>query len=248
LGQVFLNLLVNAAQALPEGQADRNAIRVRTAVSADGRVMIDVEDTGPGISPEHVRRLFTPFFTTKPVGVGTGLGLSICHRIVSGMNGHIEVDTAVGRGTTFRVIVPAAARTEPVMIQPQNVELSARRCRILVVDDEPMMGIAITRVLAAEHDVHTLTRGREMLDKLAAGERFDLLICDLMMPEVTGMELFEEIHRLYPAQSEKMIFMTGGAFTARARAFLDETKCPTIDKPFNPKDLRAKVNARLRQS
>lgn len=113
LGQVFINLLMNAAQALPAGQADHQVVRVRTGRTADGQVLVEIEDTGPGIALEHLRQLFTPFFTTKPAGVGTGLGLSICHRIVAEMGGRIEVDTEVGRGTTFRVLLPALPTNPP---------------------------------------------------------------------------------------------------------------------------------------
>jgi len=109
LGQVFLNLIVNAAQALPEGHAEQNEIRVSTRLH-DGRVVIEVSDTGGGISPEIIGRIFDAFFTTKGVGVGTGLGLAICHRIVTDMDGELTVESTVGKGTTFRVTLPIASR------------------------------------------------------------------------------------------------------------------------------------------
>ncbi len=110
LGQVFLNLLVNAAQAIPEGDAKGNKVRLTTSRAEDGWVVISVEDTGTGIAPENLQRLFKPFFTTKPVGVGTGLGLSICHGLVTAMGGRIEVSSEVGKGTTFRVFMPVAEK------------------------------------------------------------------------------------------------------------------------------------------
>jgi PAS domain S-box-containing protein len=110
LGQVFLNLLVNAAQAIPEGDAKGNKVRLTTARSEEDWVVISVEDSGTGIAPENLQRLFKPFFTTKPVGVGTGLGLSICHGIVTAMGGRIEVASEVGKGTTFRVFMPVAKK------------------------------------------------------------------------------------------------------------------------------------------
>jgi two-component system NtrC family sensor kinase len=106
LGQVFLNLLVNASQAIPEGDAERNEVRVRTGSSDDGRALVEISDTGAGIPAEVVPRIFEPFFTTKGAATGTGLGLWICHGIVRGLGGEIEVETAVGRGTTFRVALP----------------------------------------------------------------------------------------------------------------------------------------------
>ena len=108
LGQVFLNLLVNAAQALQEGP-QAPCIRVATGVRPeDGWVWVEVQDNGRGIRPEHLDRIFEPFFTTKPVGVGTGLGLSICHGIISGLNGELTVESQPGQGATFRVLLPPA--------------------------------------------------------------------------------------------------------------------------------------------
>ncbi len=108
LGQVFLNLLVNAAQAIPEGNAAGNQVRVATRLDGD-RVVVEVQDTGAGMPPQVRDRIFDPFFTTKPAGVGTGLGLTICHGIVAGLGGDIQVDSEVGVGTTFRVRLPASA-------------------------------------------------------------------------------------------------------------------------------------------
>lgn len=107
LGQVFLNLLVNAAQAIPDGDPSGNEVRIATRVDALGRVVIEISDTGPGIAAHEMERVFDPFFTTKPVGVGTGLGLSICHGIVAGLGGSIEIASAPGQGATFRVTLPA---------------------------------------------------------------------------------------------------------------------------------------------
>jgi signal transduction histidine kinase len=103
LGQVFLNLLINAAHAIPEGQADQHEIRVSARVEDTGRVVVEVSDTGRGIAPEHVERIFEPFFTTKPPGEGTGLGLAICQRIVTELGGRIDTETEVGKGSVFRV-------------------------------------------------------------------------------------------------------------------------------------------------
>ncbi|MEO6420191.1 MAG: ATP-binding protein, partial [Polyangiaceae bacterium] len=107
LGQVFLNLLVNAAQAIPDGDPASNEVRIATMVDALGKVVIEISDTGPGIAAHEVARVFDPFFTTKPAGVGTGLGLSICHGIVAGLGGAIEIASSPGQGATFRVTLPA---------------------------------------------------------------------------------------------------------------------------------------------
>ncbi len=130
LSQVFINLLVNAAQALPEGNTDANEIRIITSTDSTGRAVVEVRDTGPGIPPALLARIFDPFFTTKPFGIGTGLGLAICHNIVTGMGGEISVLSEVGRGTTFRVVLPASrgALVKAVVTDPKPTTFSPRAC------------------------------------------------------------------------------------------------------------------------
>jgi PAS domain S-box-containing protein len=246
LGQVFLNLIVNAAQAIPEGQADANEIRVRTRLEADRkRVAVEVTDTGPGIPPEVRRRLFTPFFTTKPVGVGTGLGLAICHRIVSGLGGEISVSNGHGCGVTFRVAIPVANVTRAEPSPPSVARAAERRGRVLVVDDERLVGVALRRMLCREHDVEVVTSAADALARLLQGPPFDVILCDLMMPVTTGMDLHAELVRSAPDQAERIVFLTGGAFTPRARAFLDGVPNSRLEKPFTMHTLRELVNERL---
>ena len=116
LGQVFLNLLVNAAQAVPEGDTTAHEIRV-VLKRVGNEVVAEVCDTGVGIKAEHLARLFDPFFTTKPVGVGTGLGLAVCHGIVTSLGGEIDVQSEPGKGSRFRVKLPAAGPrpSEPIL-------------------------------------------------------------------------------------------------------------------------------------
>jgi PAS domain S-box-containing protein len=246
LGQVFLNLIVNAAQAMPEGAADRNTLRVTTRTNAQGSIVIEVSDTGCGMPPETVSRLFTPFFTTKPQGSGTGLGLAISHRIVTGLDGQIEVDSMVGVGTTFRVILLPAdddhARHTTAMIP---VTAASRRGRILIIDDDIMVGNVARRVLASQHDVQVSTEATDALELLRAGETFDVIICDLMMPRMTGIELYAAVQAVRPDLIDRIIFLTGGAFTPAARQFLDRVPNERIEKPFDARQLRAMVNQRL---
>ncbi|HEU4385136.1 MAG TPA: PAS domain S-box protein [Anaeromyxobacteraceae bacterium] len=239
LGQVFLNLLINAAQAIPEGTPERHAIRARTRAE-NGRVVVEVEDTGAGIAPEILERIFDPFFTTKPVGVGTGLGLSICHGLVTGMGGDIQVQSAPGRGSLFRVRLPAA-RGEAAGAEPPPPAATASRARILVVDDEPMVGRAVARILGTEHEVAAVTSGEAALSQLGAGPGFDLVLCDLMMPGLSGMDLFERVRQADPAAAARFVFLTGGAFSDRAREFLDRVPNPRLDKPFDAEALRRGV-------
>ena len=242
LGQVFLNLIVNAAHAVPEGNYEGNQIRV-TTTHEDAGVVISIADTGSGIPLELQPRLFTPFFTTKPLGVGTGLGLAISHRIITQLGGAISFTSAPGKGTEFRIVLPVADPLLAPITQTMPIgSLPTRRGRVLVVDDEETLAHAVRRYLMQDHDVAVATSAREALSLLESGTRFDVILCDLMMPQVTGMELHAELARLDASQAERMVFVTGGAFTPAARAFLDEHTNRFLEKPFDLKALRHLVN------
>jgi signal transduction histidine kinase/CheY-like chemotaxis protein len=240
LGQVFLNLLINAAQAIQEGNASANEIGIATATDGSGRAIVTISDTGAGISAEVIERIFDPFFTTKPIGVGTGLGLFICHGIVKGLGGELTVESVLGRGARFRVTLPPAQKLAPTAAAPPADPTggTARRRRVLLVDDETSLAQGLQRALAPEHDVVLATSGREAKAILAEDDRFDIILCDLMMPDVTGMEVFGYVTAERPHLARRMVFMTGGAFTARARAFLDQIPNLCIEKPFELARLR----------
>ncbi len=245
LAQVFLNLLVNAAHAMPEDRLEEGEIRVRSRAEPGGWVVVEVEDTGTGIAPEHLGRIFDPFFTTKPVGVGTGLGLSISHGIISGLGGTIDVRSQLGKGTCVRVALPGCAEPERRAERRAPLHRYIGRARILVVDDEPDVGEALELALEPEHDVLSLQEGRGALARIEAGDRFDLIFCDVMMPGMSGMDLFGEICRLDPEQAERMVFITAGAFTPWSREFLGKVANPCLEKPFRLESLQATVNERL---
>lgn len=247
LGQVFLNLIVNAAQAIREGDADHNQIRVITRLGSAESVVVEIRDTGCGIPPENLRRIFDAFFTTKPVGVGTGLGLSICHRIVSGLGGRLEVESQVNKGSVFRVTLPKARSDVEAPRRPSApVRTAKRRGRVLVVDDEPMIATAIRRALSLDHDVVTTETAIAALEHILGGDSFDIIVCDLMMPQMTGMDLYHELVERAPEQAARMVFLSGGAFTAAARAFLDDVPNQRLEKPFDTRQLLAMVSDRLR--
>ncbi len=243
LGQVFLNLIVNAAQAIPEGDAERQSVRVSTRTDAQGRCVVEVSDTGEGIAPSDLRRIFDPFFTTK-AGTGTGLGLSICHSIVTATGGELSVESQVGKGSTFRVVLPATSDAVPDTPAPgSRATAPLTRARLLVVDDEPMMARAVQRLLGTEHDIVATTDPKVAVDLILAGKRFDAILCDLMMPVMSGMDVYEAIFAVDPAQARRFIFMTGGTFTERAEQFLERVGNPRLDKPLDRAALRAAVRA-----
>ena len=248
LGQLFLNLVVNAAQAIPEGDADNNEVRISVGTGPGGTVVVEVADTGAGMSKDVQEQLYRPFFTTKPIGVGTGLGLSICHQIVAGLDGRIECDSEIGRGTSFRVFLPQASQEARPEARPDNLAdmVTRRRGRVLVVDDEPLITRTVQRALSKDHDIVALSSAEDALAHINSGERFDVILCDLMMPQMTGMDLHSELLRIAQDQAARMIFLTGGAFTPRAREFIDGTRNKLIEKPFDAIHLRAIINAQVR--
>jgi PAS domain S-box-containing protein len=251
LGQVFLNLLINAAQSIEDGRAEQNRIVVRGRSDAT-HVYVDIEDTGCGISGEVRARLFSPFFSTKPPGIGTGLGLSISRRILAGFGAEILVKSCVGAGSTFTVVLKRAPdqrarRDAPPRSPPPATPRQGQRRRgtVLVIDDEPMIGQAIKRALEPEHDAVVVTRGADALELLERGDRYDVVLCDVMMPQVSGMDLYAELMKTKPDIAKRIVFLTGGAFTERARDFIERVPNVRLEKPFEADRLSELVNERV---
>lgn len=251
LGQVFLNLILNATQAIPEGNPTKNEIRVSTSVDDTGRVVVRVADTGEGIPHELQSRVFTPMLSSKPRGGVRALGLSVCKRIVTELGGEISFKSEPGQGTEFSVVLPASQFVE---IQPQPLVVSApapaalRRGRILVIDDEPAVAAAMKRVLSPEHDITVVDSGARALELIQSGTPFDAIFCDVLMPQMSGIDLYEKIKTMLPDQAKRFVFVTGGSFTARAQDFLDNVPNPHIEKPFNIGTLRSLIAKSLRRS
>ncbi|HTO96394.1 MAG TPA: ATP-binding protein [Myxococcales bacterium] len=241
LGQVFLNLLINAAQAIPEGDPEKNSIVVRTRQGPGREAIVEVEDTGVGIEPWKMKSIFEPFWTDKPFGVGTGLGLSIVHNIVTGLGGDIQVRSEPGRGSTFRVTFPVQSRPPPASLQPAAPAQAqgGRRPRVLLVDDEAHLGLTLKVGLRDEAEVVPVRSGREAIRTLLADDGFDLVLCDLMMPDLTGMDVFEQVGAERPSLRDRFVFMTGGAVTERARKFLEQVPTQRLDKPFRLEQVEA---------
>lgn len=241
LGQVFLNLIVNAAQAIPTGAPSRHRITVRTRMADDGGIVAEVSDTGTGMPPEVRARLFTPFFTTKPVGAGTGLGLSISQRIVTAAGGTIDVETAPGAGTTFRLWFPASAGQ--VSKHSERAEPGERR-RVLVIDDDPLVLQMITRTLRAEYDIHVEQSAKGALARLARGDAFDAVIYDIEMPELAGSELHSAIAASRPDLLPCLVFLVARSAAAAAAPFLATAAAQVVEKPVDARALRAALDAR----
>ena len=247
LAQVFSNLLVNAVQAIPEGAASRNEVTVHTFNDdREGMVVIEIRDTGVGMLPAVKARIFDPFYTLKPSGEGTGLGLTACLAIVHGQGGRILVDSDEGRGSTFRVQLPAAAATRRrnVVSGFAPKPAAARPPRILIVDDEATLLASLKRALSREMDVVLAESAAETLELLEKDQRFDAILCDIMMPDVTGIDLFEQIAKTHPELAERFVFMTAGAATPGVRQFLDGVALPRLHKPFDLGELRRLVQLR----
>ena len=248
MAQVFLNLLINAAQAIPEGNVPNNEIRITTATDRVGRAVIQVQDSGVGIPSDVMPRVFDPFFTTKAPGKGTGLGLAIVHRIVTALKGEIYIESQVGSGTIVKLIMPPALGIpqvqEPAPLSPHDVGIAdVRRLRVLLVDDETDLGTSLRRCISRYWNASFVNDGRQALELLRHDNGYDVIVCDLMMPEVTGMDIFEELSQSRPELSKRMLFMTGGAFTERARTFLESVPNRYLEKPFDLAQLEAAVRS-----
>ncbi|MEJ7602663.1 MAG: ATP-binding protein [Kofleriaceae bacterium] len=231
LGQVILNVLMNAAHAIEEGHVDRNLIKISTRTGPIGEAVIEITDSGSGIPPEILPRMFEPFFTTKPVGVGTGLGLSICHSIVTAAGGTIGVESPTSGGCrivlTLPAVRPRASRTLPV-----EAGFEGPRRRVLLIDDEPMIRRAMRRILEPQHEVVLADSCVQAFEMMNGGPPIDVIVCDVMMPNMTGMELYERLVAEHSPLAERIIFMTGGAFSERSSQLLADCRRPVIEKPI----------------
>jgi CheY-like chemotaxis protein len=245
LQQVCLNLVTNAIQAM----APMGGGRLRVTTRTDGpSVVLEMTDTGPGIPPAVRARIFEPFFTTKPEGEGTGLGLSVSYGIVSAHGGTIEVAETSPSGTTFRITIPSAAVTAdegaPSIAHPPLLPRSPLHgIRLLVVDDEPGLrsGIEAFGQLRG-FTVLTASNGRDAHERIRR-TAVDAIVCDLRMPELDGLGLYERLREERPGLAARMVFITGDLLSAQARL---NTRQPIIPKPFAFEQLEEALVAVMR--
>jgi CheY-like chemotaxis protein len=242
LAQVVLNLIMNAAQAIPEGNPAGNEIRASVRAGSDSaEVVLEIRDTGPGIPPEVEARLRRgESFTTKG-SEGTGLGLAICRRLLEEIGGRLELESQAGQGTTVRVHLPAAHEQPELSNTPAPHPQG--RSAILVVDDDPLISRVIERALVSAHDATCVQRPDEALALIrSSGQRFDAVICDLMLPGMSGMDFHAALEGLAPNLARATLFLTGGTFSPRAQAFLASRPDRYLEKPFQPEELRRAVS------
>lgn len=235
LTQAFLSVLLNAAQAIPEGAKQQNEIRVSTGVGQSGETIVSITDTGCGIPKDNLVRAFEPFFTTKAAG-NVGLGLSITKSVVDACGGRIQLDSDGVNGTKVTMAFPVPTASASLSIGRAS-GATPKRGRILVIDDEAGIGDLVNVILLKEYEVVSVSGANEGM-QLLKGESFDLILCDLMMPEITGIDLYERLRVERPELGKKLIFMTGGIFTLQGQEFLKSSPIRTIEKPFQINSLR----------
>ena len=238
--QVLLNLVINAEQACI-GANGRGTIVVRTSHDADrGSAVLEVNDDGPGIAEEKQGRVFDPFFTTKEVGQGTGLGLTVAYAIVQEHSGRIWLSSS-NAGTSFFVELPVSGQhlNAPAARAAQRpISLEAfKGLRVLVVEDEPALAVAVSEALEdAGFTVDRAGDGEQGLTRLTEAN-YDLIVCDLKMPRIDGMQFYRTMAAATPALARRVIFVTGDVAGTDAERFLEETACRWLSKPFRLGDL-----------
>ncbi len=249
LSQVFLNLIINATHAIEEGDVENNEIRVRTW-SDENYVYAEVKDTGSGIDRKSREKLFEPFYSTKDIGKGSGLGLTISKSIIESYGGAISVDSEKGKGTSFIVQLPVAEKQVEIARTPQPSQTDEHvehvKGRILIVDDEARIRSSMKRMLR-KHETVEAESGAEAIRLLKEDREFDLILCDMMMPNMSGMDLHKWLVENFPELAKQLIFITGGAFTPRARDYLSSVDNLRLEKPFCMESFINAVNERVRK-
>ena len=242
LHQVFMNLIVNAQQALQDQPPPRILSLTSRFDPATNTVRIAVADNGPGI-PEAVRkRIFEPYFTTKPLGSGTGVGLAVCLGIVEAHGGTLTVGSGDESGAVFTIVLPAGNQDEGSLESDEPTPAMTGQSSALVVDDELEVRETLAEILmSAGHRVVTAASGREALERMGE-ERFDVILTDIRMPDLDGRALYREIERRWPERAARVVFVSGDTLTSTLRGFADESGRPVIEKPFLPSEVRRIVS------
>lgn len=249
--QVLTNLVLNAAHAI-EARGNADGRVVVSTEQRDDRVLLVVEDDGVGMSSETRERIFEPFYTTRPPGGGTGLGLAIVSELVRQNGGRLRCESTLGRGTRFELEWPASAA--PGLPAPAGTRVDAAshgarptaarpRVRVLFVDDEPAITEVYGTLLGDFHDVTVALGGRRAIAELESGKPFDVVVCDLMMPEVDGAAVYEHVQRERPELASRFLMCSGGLVTERARAFAARAPVKLLYKPVPTQQLLSMIES-----
>jgi two-component system NtrC family sensor kinase len=237
--QIVLNLVINAEQAMLDAHG-RGTLVLRSWQDPErDAVLLEVQDDGPGVPEDAQTRVFDPFFTTKVVGKGTGLGLTVAYAIAQEHGGRISMSSRAGRGASFFLELPVGGSTvrAPEASQPQALPPVPRGTRALVVEDEPALGEAVAAALADEgFRPDRADDGAEALRKVRE-RHYDVIICDLKMPRVDGVEFFREVSAKMPHVARRLIFVTGDVAGTEAERFLEDSGCRWVPKPFRLREL-----------
>jgi CheY-like chemotaxis protein len=246
LGQVFLNLMIHAIHAL--GDEPRGGI-IRIELAAQGdQVLISIGDSWPNVAPEAAERRFDPFLASRMRSLSHGMGLALSQRAILAMGGTLRLESEPARGSVFHVSLPAyqpGERGSQSFLRSTNAKKNVPR--VLIIDDEEMMCSMLEATLAEAFEVTACLDAHHALEKLYQ-EDFDVVLCDLMMPVVSGMELYRQLSQNRPSVARRFIFMTGGTFTENARQFLAEPARRFVTKPFRIDELTRELNAVVRES
>jgi len=241
LQQVFMNIIVNAESEMKQAHGS-GKLTIKTE-RIGNTIRISFADDGPGIAKENIGKVFDPFFTTREVGEGTGLGLSLSYGIITEHKGTLYVKSRLGKGATFIIELPIVAEEEEKIevVEAAKEDGKAIGGRILVVDDEPTILAFLKRVLGGEgYEVETVSSGREALGMIK-NKRYGLILCDIKLPGLSGVELYEQIEKVAPSLQNRVIFITGDVTSTDTQAFLEKTEAPYVTKPFDIAKLKEEV-------
>ncbi|MEZ4461679.1 MAG: PAS domain S-box protein [bacterium] len=234
LAQVLVNILVNAGQAISDSPARDHEVKL-TCRQEGAEVVITISDTGPGMAPDVLARIFEPFYTTKTAERGTGLGLWLCDEIVRKLGGRMEVESQLGKGSTFIIRLPRSHGQQEVEVASlEETTDTEYMLRVLVVDDDELVLQSVQKMLLSQgHEAIIAPGGTQAITLLTKDDAFDAIICDVMMPSVDGLQLYEHIGRHHPHLLPLVVFCTAGVLTQAARRFLSRADIRVLQKPIS---------------